>query len=344
MKAIVQDEYGPPEVLHLEEVERPTPCDGEVLVRVHAAGVDAGVWHLTAGRPAFFRLAGPGVRRPKHRVRGMDLAGVVEAVGPGVGGFQTGDEVFGACDGTRDGSFAEFACVPVGRLAPKPATLTFAQAAAVPVSGCTALQALRDVRNVQPGQTVLVTGAGGGVGSWAVQIANAFGAEVTGACSAAKADLVRSLGADDVVITSCDDTVEASRDKNAGRPRDVFDGSRRFDLIVDTAGRRPVRVLRRALAANGTLVIVGGEGGGRLLGGFDRQLIRAPLLALFTGQTMKSLMAKENREDLLALTDLISEGAIAPALDATFPLARAADAVRYLHEGRARGKIVLEIQ
>jgi NADPH:quinone reductase-like Zn-dependent oxidoreductase len=328
MKAIVHDEYGPPDVLRLDEIEKPEPRDGEVLVRVYAAGVDAGVWHLTAGRPWFARLMGMGVRRPRHRVRGLDLAGVVEAVGPGTSGFRPGDEVFGACDDSRDGSFAEFACAPAGRLAPKPATLTFEQAAAVPVSGCTALQAVRDVREVRPGQKVLVTGAGGGVGTWAVQIATAFGAEVTGACSTAKVDLVRSLGAADVV--------DSSRD-------DVADGTRRYDLIVDTAGRRPLRHLRRALASKGTLVIVGGEGGDRVLGGFDRQMIRAPLLSLFSGQTMKPLMAKEGREDLLVLKDLIEAGKIAPALDRTFPLAEAADALRYLHEGRAQGKVVVVI-
>ena len=328
MKAIVQDEYGPAEVLRLEDVPTPEPRDGDILVRVRAAGVDAGVWHLTAGVPYFARLMGMGIRRPKHRVRGLDLAGVVEAVGPGVSEFSPGDEVFGACDPSSDGSFAEFACAPATRLAPKPPTLSFEQAAAVPVSGCTALQALRDVREVQPGQKVLVTGAGGGVGTWAVQIAMALGADVTGACSTAKVDLVRSLGVGDVV--------DSSRD-------DVADGTRRYDLIVDTAGRRPVRQLRRALAPKGTLVIVGGEGGGRLLGGFDRQMVRAPLLSLFTSQTMKPLVAKENRGDLLVLKEMLEAGKIAPAIDRTFPLKDAAEAVRYLHDGRARGKVVLSI-
>jgi NADPH:quinone reductase-like Zn-dependent oxidoreductase len=330
MKAIVQDVYGSPDVLRLDDVDKPVAGDGEVLMRVHAAGVDAGVWHLTAGQPFLFRLMGIGILKPKHRVRGMDLAGVIEAVGAGVTRFKPGDEVFGACDpsGRRGGSFAEFACAPDGRLAFKPANLTFEQAAAVPVSGCTALQAVRDVKEVQPGQKVLVIGAGGGVGTWAVQIAKAFGAEVTGACSTAKVDLVRSLGVGDVVATTHDD---------------VADGSRHFDLIIDTAGRRPVRHLRRALAPKGTLVIVGGEGGGRLLGGFDRQMIRAPLLSLFTSQTMKSLMAKESSEDLEALRELIEAGKITPAVDRTYPLAETAAAVRYLHEGRACGKVVITV-
>jgi len=326
MKAIVQDVYGSPDVLRLDNVDKPEPGDGEVLVRVHAAGVDAGVWHLTAGQPYLVRLMGFGLRRPKIRVRGMDLAGRVEAVGANVMRFQPGDEVFGACEGTGDGSFAEYARARADRLAPKPANLTFEQAAAVPVSGCTALQGLRDAGKVQPGQSVLVIGAGGGVGTWAVQLAKAFGAEVTGACSTAKLDLVRSIGADDVV--------DSSRD-------DLADATRRYDLIVDTAGRRLVRHLRRALTPKGTLVIVGGEGGGRWLGGFDRQILRAPLLSLFVGQTLRPLMAKETQADLEVLTELIEADRVTPVVDRTFALAEAAEAVRYLHEGHARGKVVI---
>ena len=326
MKAIVQDVYGAPDVLRLDNVDKPEPGDGEVLVRVHAAGVDAGVWHLTAGQPYLVRLVGFGLRRPKIRVRGMDLAGRVEAVGANVMRFQPGDEVFGACEGTGDGSFAEYARARADRLAPKPAKLTFEQAAAVPVSGCTALQGLRDAGKVQPGQNVLVIGAGGGVGTWAVQLGKAFGAHVTGVCSTAKVDTVRAIGAEKVI--------DYTRD-------DFADGTRRYDLILDTAGNRSLRHLRRALTPKGTLVIIGGEGGGRWLGGFDRQILRAPLLSLFVGQTLRPLMAKERREDLQVLTGLIEAGKVTPVVDRTFALAEAAEAVRYLHEGRARGKVVI---
>ncbi len=232
-----------------------------MLVRVHAAGVDPGVWHVTAGLPYLVRLMGLGLRAPKARVPGNDVAGRVEAVGKNVTQFQPGDEVYGR-QPTGDGSFAEYVAVPTGRLAPKPANLTFEQAAAVPVSGVTALQGLRDKGRVLPGQKVLVIGAGGGVGTFAVQLAKSFGAEVTGVCSPAKIDLVRSIGADHVI----DRTSE-----------DFGDGTRRYDLILDTAGRRSLSDLRRALTRRGTLVIVGGEGGDRWLGGFDRQMLRAPL-------------------------------------------------------------------
>jgi NADPH:quinone reductase-like Zn-dependent oxidoreductase len=242
MKAIVQDTYGSSEALRLEDVERPSPGDDDVLVRVHAAGVDPGVWHLMTGMPYVVRVMGVGLRKPKVRVRGRDLAGRVETVGGTVTRFQPGDEVFGTCDG---GSYAECACAREGRLAPKPASLTLEQAAAVPVSGITALHAVRDTGRVQPGQKVLVIGAGGGVGSFAVQLAKAFGADATGVCSAAKADLVLSLGADHVI--------DYARE-------DFADGRTRYDVIVDTAGRRSLSHLRRALASRGTLVLVGGEG------------------------------------------------------------------------------------
>ena len=310
MKAIVQDEYGSPDVLGLQDVEKPEPRDGEALVRVHAAGVDAGVWHLMAGRPYFVRLFGIGVRRPSCRVRGSALAGRIEAVGRGVTGFRPGDEVMGSAQG----SFAEYASARVDRLAPKPANLSFEQAAAVPISAVTALQGLRDVAKVRPGQTVLVTGAGGGVGTFAVQLAKDFGAEVTGVCSTAKVDVVRSIGADHVVDSARDDFTQAGR---------------RYDVIVDIAGNRPLSHLRRALAARGTLVIVGGEGGGRWLGGFDRQLIRAPLLSLFVGQSLRPLASKERAQDLLVLRDLIEAGRITPVIDRTYPLSEAPEAIRY---------------
>lgn len=231
MKAIVQDVYGPPEVLRIEETDRPEPGRGEVLVRVRAAGVDQGVWHLMAGMPYAVRAVS-GLRRPRTRVRGMDVAGVVEAVGPEVTRFRPGDEVYGNCSG----SFAEYARAKEGTLAPKPASLGFEQAAAVPVSACTALGAVRDSGKVKAGQSVLVLGASGGVGSFAVQVAKAYGAHVTGVCSTTKTDLVRSLGADEVLDYTQQDPV---------------DGSRRYDVILDIAGNRPIARLRKALTPAG---------------------------------------------------------------------------------------------
>lgn len=247
MKAIVQDMYGSPDVLQLREIDTPVAGEDEVLVRVHAAGVDQGVWHLMAGLPYLMRIAGFGLRAPKNPVRGYDVAGRVEAVGKNVTRFQSGEEVFGTCRG----SFAEYACARADRLAPKPSNLTFEQAAAVPISGYAALQAVRDQGKVRPGQRVLIIGAGGGVGTFAVQLAKAFGAEVTGVCSTTKVELVRSIGADRVI----DYTRE-----------DFADGRSRYDVILDIAGNRSLSHLRRALAPEGTLVIVGGEGGGRWLG------------------------------------------------------------------------------
>ncbi|MBO1269022.1 NAD(P)-dependent alcohol dehydrogenase [Arthrobacter cavernae] len=323
MKAIVQDNYGEAGVLRLEDIDKPVPGASEVLIRVRAAGVEQGVWHLMTGLPYLARAAGSGLSRPKDRVRGREVAGQVEAVGPDVTQFRPGDEVFGTCGG----SFAEFACAREDKLALKPANLSFEQAAAVPISGVTALQGLRDSGNVQPGQKVLVIGAGGGVGSFAVQLAKAFGAEVTGLCSAGKADLVRSLGAGDVI----DYTRE-----------DVVDGARRYDLILDTAGNRPLSKLRRALTPRGTLVIVGGEGGGRWLGGFDRAL-RAPLLSLFVSQKLRGLISLERQADLRVLAELIEAGKVVPAIGKVFPLGEAPDAIRYMRGGGAHGKVVVTV-
>jgi NADPH:quinone reductase-like Zn-dependent oxidoreductase len=324
MKAVVQDTYGPPEVLELREIDKPVVRDDEVLVQVRAAGVDPGVWHLMTGLPYLVRIMGYGLRKPKVGIRGQDVAGRVEAVGTNVTWFHPGEEVFGI----GDGSFAEYVCARPDKLAPKPANLTFEQAAAVPISALTALQALRDRGKVQPGQTVLIIGAAGGVGSFAVQLAKAFGAEVTGVCSTTKVDLVRSIGADEVI----DYTRE-----------DFTDGARRWDLIVDTAGRRSLSQLRRALTPRGTLVIVGGEGGGRWLGGFDRLILRAPILSLFARQRLRSLVSKERREDLLVLKELIEAGKVTPVIDRTYPLGEAPEAIRHLEAGHARGKVVIRV-
>ena len=323
MKAIVQDRYGSADVLELRDIDPPAAGEHDVVVRVRAAGCGPDVWHVMTGLPYFARL-GLGLRRPKLPIRGWDVAGTVEAVGRSVQGMAPGDEVLGVADG----SFAELALARADKLVAKPARLTFEQAAATPVSGITALHALRDVADVQPGQGVLVIGAAGGVGTFAVQIAKAFGAQVTAVCSTSKLDLVRSIGADDAI----DYTRE-----------DFTDGTRRWDVIVDTAGRRPLSTLRRALAPAGALVIVGGDGGGRWTGGFFRGMLRAPLLSLFVGQKLRGLISKERQEDLRALVDLIETGKLTPVVDRTFPLAAAPDAIRYLEQGHPRGKIVISV-
>jgi NADPH:quinone reductase-like Zn-dependent oxidoreductase len=323
MKAVVQDVYGSADVLQLRDIPTPVPAGGEVLIRVRAAGVDQGVWHLMTGMPYLVRLFGYGLKKPKMPVRGREVAGVVEAVGAGVTRFQSGDEVFGTCEG----SFAEFVCAKEDLVARKPANLTFEETAAAPISAVTALQAVRDAGKVAAGQKVLVIGAGGGVGSFAVQLAKLFGAEVTGVCSTGKMDLVRSLGADHVIDYTHDDFSRAG----------VL-----YDVILDTAGNRPLSVSRKALAPRGTLVIVGGEGGGKLTGGFERSL-GAPLASLFSGQKFKGLVATENHRDLDALTSMIEAGSVKPAINKVYPLAEVPAAVAYLHEGRVRGKVVVSI-
>ncbi|GAB3459730.1 NAD(P)-dependent alcohol dehydrogenase [Actinophytocola sediminis] len=320
MKAIVQDSYGETEVLSMAEVPDPTPARGEVLVRVHAAGVDPGVWHFMAGLPYPIRAA-IGLRAPRIRVRGRDVAGEVVAVGPEVTEFAPGDAVFGA---TTHGSYAELARVPVRTCVAKPANLSYTQAAALPVSGLTALQAVGDL--VRPGHTVAVLGAGGGVGSYAVQLAAARGGEVTGVCSAGKHDLVRSIGATHVV----DYTTTSLAD------------SGRYDLVIDTAGLRTLAELRRALTPAGTLVIVGGEGGGRWSAGLGRGLVAA-LRSPFTRQRLTAMFSKETKEGLTRLARLTEAGELTPVIDRTFPLAETPAAIRYLMAGHARGKVVVSV-
>ncbi len=324
MKAIVQEAYGSADVLELRDIDRPEVGDGDVLVRVHAAGLEPGVWHIMTGLPYLVRLMGYGLRGPKVRVRGNDVAGCVEAIGKQVTRFRPGDEVFGVCYG----SFAEYARAPEDKLAPKPANLTFEQAAAVPISAFTALQGLRDKGEVKPGQKVLIIGAAGGVGSFAVQIAKVLGAEVTGVCSTTKTDLVRSIGADHAI----DYTRE-----------DFADGRRRWDLILDTAGNRPLSRLRRALTPEGTLVLIGGEGGGRWLGGMER-VLRALLLSPLVRQNLRFMMAKALREDLQFLKDLIEAGKVRPVIDRTYPLREVPEAIRYWEGGHARGKVVIAVR
>jgi NADPH:quinone reductase-like Zn-dependent oxidoreductase len=327
MKAVVQDRYGDVDVLDFRDIARPVPKDNEVLLRVHAAGLHRGDWHVMTGLPYLIRAVVPtlGLRKPKVPVLGMDVAGRVEAVGPNVTRFRPGDAVFG----WADGSFAEYAIAPEDQLAAKPANLGFEQAAVVPISGFAALQGLRDVGGIQPGQDVLVIGAAGGVGSYAVQLAKAFGAEVTGVASTNQADLVRSLGADQVI----DYTRE-----------DVTDGTRHWDLILDCAGRRTLSRLRRALTPKGTLVIVGGEGGGRWLGGFDRNL-RAVALSRLVGQRLRMLSSKPRLEDLQVLRELLEAGKLSPVIGQTYPLGETREAIRKMVEGQGRGgKIVITVQ
>jgi NADPH:quinone reductase-like Zn-dependent oxidoreductase len=326
MKAIVQDRYGDVDMLEFRDIDKPVPKDNQVLVQVHAAGLHRGDWHIMTGLPYLIRVVVPtlGLRKPKIPVLGMDVAGQVEAVGQSITRFKPGDAVFGWCDG----AFAEYAVAPEDQLAPKPAKLSFEQAAVVPTSGFAALQGLRDVGGIQPGQRVLVIGAAGGVGSFAVQLAKAFGAEVTGVCSTSQVDLVRSIGADHIV--------DYTRD-------DVTDGTRRWDLILDCAGRRTLSRLRRALTPEGTLVIVGGEGGGRFMGGFDRNL-RAVVLSRLVGQRLRMLSSKPRQEDLEVLRELIEAGKITPAIGRTYPLGETPEAMRQMVEGHGRGgKFVITV-
>jgi NADPH:quinone reductase-like Zn-dependent oxidoreductase len=320
VKAVVQDTYGSGDVLEFRDIAPPAIGDDEVLVQVVAAGVDRGAWHFMAGQPYLMRVLGFGVRAPKVRVPGTNVAGRVEAVGSAVTRFHVGDDVYGACRG----AWAEYACAREEKLALKPANLTYEQAAVVPYAGFAAWQAVHDHGHVAPGQHVLIVGASGAVGGCAAQLAKASGAEVTGVCSSRTADLAPALGLDHVI-----DYTRAN----------ITDGKRHFDLIIDVFGRTPVSRLRRALTSTGRLVIVGGEGD-RWIGGIQRQMW-ASLLSPFVTQKLGAFVVKEHARILLELNPLIEEGAVAPLLDRTFPLLQAADAVRYLESGQARGRIAL---
>lgn len=323
MRAIVQDTYGSADVLRLAEIDKPDITANEVLVKVRAAGMDRGTWHVLTGQPYLMRIMGFGFRGPKNQIPGLDVAGTVEAVGSDVTRFRVGDEVFGI----SRGSFAEYAAVREDKLAHKPANLSFEQAAVVPISGGTAIQALRDAGGIEAGQTVLIIGASGGVGTYAVQLAKALGADVTGVSSTAKVDLVRSIGADHVL--------DYSRE-------DFADGVHRYDLIVDIGGNSRLSRLRRALAPKGTLVIVGGEGGGKWTGGFGR-VIRALGLSAFVSQRLTMLASKERYTDLEALRPFIEAGQVAPIIGRSYPLAEVPEAMRHLEAGDARGKIAITI-
>ena len=316
MKAIVQVKYGSPEALELKEIDKPVIKDTQVLVRVHAAGVNPLDWHFVRGQPYIARLA-LGLPRPKNGVRGVDVAGHIEAVGKNVRQYQAGDEVFGACDG----AFAEYAPAGEDMVVPKPANLTFDQAAAVPVAAVTALQALRDVGKLQSGQKVLINGAAGGVGTFAVQIAKSFGADVTAVCSTRNVELVRSIGADHVV----DYTLE-----------DFTHSGLRYDVILDNAGSHSLGEYRRVLAADGTLIMNSGAALGTMAAG--------RMLSPFVRQKLRSFLAKLNREDLIVLCKLIEAGKLTPVIDRTYPLSQTPAAIGYVEAGHARGKVVITVR
>lgn len=323
MHAIVQHEYGTADVLQHAEVPLPSaPGDDEVLLHVTAAGLDRGTWHLMAGEPLVVRPLF-GMRRPRQPIPGFDVAGTVVAVGPGVTRLAVGDQVFGMAKG----SFAQYALAAEGKLVVKPPALGDTEAAVMGISGLTALQALRDGGDLQPGQHVLILGASGGVGTYAVQIAKALGAEVTGVCSSEKVDFVQSLGADHVLDYTATDPV---------------DGVTRYDVIIDIGGNRRLSALRRALTPDGTLVIVGAENGGRWTGGVGRQF-RATLLSPFVSQNLKMLFSSENADDLQVLADLAAEGKLRPAMDSVVPLLNTSDAMRRLVAGEVRGKIAISV-
>jgi NADPH:quinone reductase-like Zn-dependent oxidoreductase len=319
MKAIVHSRYGPPDALELKDIDTPVVTDDAVLVQVQAAAVGKGDWLTVQGLPYIARMR-YGLPRPKHPVPGFDVAGHIEAVGTNVAQLRPGDAVFGWCDG----SFAEYAAVPERQLARKPANLTFEQAAAVPISGFAALQALRDTGGVKPGQTVVIIGASGGVGSFAVQLAKAFGAEVTGVSSTNSLEMVRSIGADHVVDYTQQDFTRTGQ---------------RYDLILEMAGNRALADLRRALTPKGTLVLVGGSGGRWFMG--TGRTVRAVLVSPLVGQRLRSFFSKPRGADLVVLQELIEAGKLTPVIDRTFPLNETPEAIRHVGERSIQGKTVI---
>lgn len=321
MKAIVQDKYGPPDVLDLEEIDTPVVEDDEVLVQVHAAGVAIGDWLVMRGLPYPARMT-YGLRKPKNSIPGFEVAGHVEAVGTNVKQLQPGDEVFGWCNG----AMAEYVSVSEDALAPKPANLTFEQAAAVPISAFTALQGLRDQGQIEAGQKVLVNGASGSVGTFAVQIAKAFGAEVTGVCSTRNVDLVRSIGADHVIDYTQDDFTQRGQ---------------RYDVILDTVGNRSLSDTRRALTPRGSLVIVGGSGGPWLMG--MGRSVRALMLSPFVRQRLRAFVSKPNTADLNVLKELTEDGRVTPVIDRTYPLGETREAIGHIGARHTRGKTVITV-
>ncbi len=326
MKAIVATKYGSPDVLNLEETEKPAPKDDEVLVKVRAASVNAGDWHLLRADPFLTRLAF-GLLRPKYKVLGADIAGRVEAVGGNVTQFQPGDEVFGDLSGDGFGGFAEYVCATEKRIALKPANMSFEQAASVMIAGVTALQALRDKAEVKPGMKVLINGASGGVGTFAVQLGKIFGADVTGVCSTRNIELVRSLGADRVIDYTKEDFAREAQ---------------RYDAIIDLVGNRSLTECRRALTPDGKYIMVGGPSG-RWIAPMDRAL-RASVMSWFGKQKMTMMMTNSTQEDLKFLSGLMQDGKLTPVLDRTYKFPELPEAIAYLETGRARGKAVITLE
>lgn len=324
MKAIVYYNYGSPDVLKLEEVEKPIPKDDEVLIRIHAASVNAYDWHLLKADPFLVRLMGGGFLKPKNKILGADIAGQVEAVGRNVKRFQPGDDVFGDLSGCDNGSFAEYACAPENRLALKPASMTFEKAAAIPMAAVTALQGLRDEGQIQPGQKVLINGASGGVGTFAVQIAKSFGAEVTAVCSSRNLDMARSIGADHVI----DYTKE-----------DFTQNEQRYDLILAANGYHPILDYKRALSPKGKYVMAGGS-----MSQMFQAMLLGPWISMTGSKKMGGVAAAPNQKDLVLIKELFEAGKVTPVIDRCYPLSETAEAIRYLDAGHARGKVVITLE
>jgi NADPH:quinone reductase-like Zn-dependent oxidoreductase len=324
MKAIVYTKYGPPDVLELKDVEKPTPKDDEVLVKVHAASVNAYDWHLLRADPFLVRLMGGGLLKPKNTILGADIAGRVEAVGRTIKQFQSGDEVFGDIAGSGSGGFAEYVCARESALALKPANLSFEEAAAVPMAAVTALQGLRDKGQIQPGHKVLINGASGGVGSFAVQIAKSFGADVTAVCSTGKMDMARSLGADHVIDYAKEDFTQ---------------NRQRYNLILAVNGYHPISAYKRALAPKGIYVMAGGS-----TAQIFQALLLGPWMSITAGKKMGAVSAKSNQKDLVVIKELLEAGKVVPVIDRRYPLSEVPEAIRYLEEGHARGKVVIAVE
>jgi NADPH:quinone reductase-like Zn-dependent oxidoreductase len=323
MRAIVYTEYGPPDVLQLTEVARPTPKDNEVLIKIRAASINPLDWHFMRGTPKVMRMM-TGLRKPRFAGLGVDVAGQVEAIGKHVTGFQPGDEVFGTCKG----AFAEYGCAAEGALVLKPANVTFEQAATVPVAALTALQGLRDKGQIQRGQKVLINGAAGGVGTFAVQIAKVFGADVTGVCSTRNVDMVRSIGANHAIDYTKEDFTKTGQ---------------RYDVLFDIAGNHALPDCRRALTTEGTLVMVGGPDTGRWLGPLT-DVLKAVVLSWFVRQRLLPFLARGSKADLSLLRELLEAGKVTPVIDRSYPLSDVPEAIRYLEEGHARGKVVISME
>lgn len=324
MKAMVYTHYGPPDVLQLKEVARPAVGDDDVLVKIQATGVNAADWHLLRADPFLVRLMGMGLFKPKNTILGADIAGRVEAVGKNARQFQPGDEVFGDIAGCGFGGFAEYVSVPESALAPKPANLSFVEAAAVPMAAVTALQGLRDKGQIQPGQKVLINGASGGVGTFAVQIAKAFGAEVTAVCSTAKVEQARSLGADHVIDYTREDFTQSGQ---------------RYDLILAVNGYHPISAYKRALTPEGVYVMVGGT-----TTQMFQALLLGPLMSMIAGKKMGALVAKPDKEDLACVKELLEARKVVPLIDRCYPLGETAEAIRYVEAGHARGKVIITME